>query len=263
MLSGQLQVYSVVSNPRFSFSNISYSSDISSYVMGLYSATPPQSPEVFSQNTWLYPSTSNTNPYIMYCIRFNKNSSVPKYLRGAYIPIVTFLNYSNTGEYILSISTNDGIKTYRYNDTSGILISSFVNVETGESISTDSSSPTTFTLAVPATSESVYQITIEDAGNLDMVEFGDPGLRVSEFPYTTNVSSNQTWYFTGKQSSYTVTAQNTQNMKQIQVGSTVYNTFPASIPITANTTLQCSGEDDKTITVNYTNTSVPVITDTQ
>lgn len=63
--------------------------------------------------------------------------------------------------------------------------------------------------------------------------------------------------------SYTVTAQNTQNMKQIQVGSTVYNTFPASIPITGNTTLQCSGEDDKTITVNYTNTSVPVITDTQ
>ena len=64
-------------------------------------------------------------------------------------------------------------------------------------------------------------------------------------------------------SSYTVTAQNTQNMKQIQVGSTVYSSFPASIPITGNTTLQCSGEDDKTITVNYTNTSVPVITDTQ
>lgn len=62
--------------------------------------------------------------------------------------------------------------------------------------------------------------------------------------------------------SYTVTAQNTQNMKQIQVGSTVYNSFPASIPITGNTTLQCSGEDDKTITVNYTNTSVPVISDT-
>lgn len=68
---------------------------------------------------------------------------------------------------------------------------------------------------------------------------------------------------TPAQSSYTVTAQNTQNMKQIQVGSTVYSSFPASIPITGNTTLQCSGEDDKTITVNYTNTSVPVITDTQ
>lgn len=130
-------------------------------------------------------------------------------------------------------------------------------------ISTSSSSPSIFTLNDTLAAPSTYQITIEDAGNLDFVEFGDPGLRVSDFPYTAPVSSDATWYFTGKQSSYTVTAQNTQNMKQIQVGSTVYNTFPASIPITGNTTLQCSGEDDKTITVNYTNTSVPVITDTQ
>lgn len=77
-------------------------------------------------------------------------------------------------------------------------------------------------------------------------------------------NGNATFFtMTATAPSYTVTAQNTQNMKQIQVGSTVYNSFPASIPITGNTTLQCSGEDDKTITVNYTNTSVPVITDTQ
>lgn len=130
-------------------------------------------------------------------------------------------------------------------------------------ISTSSSSPSIFTLNDTLAAPSTYQITIEDAGNLQQVEFGDPGLVVSSFPYTATVNGNATWYFTGEQSSYTVTAQNTQNMKQIQVGSTVYSSFPASIPITGNTTLQCSGEDDKTITVNYTNTSVPVITDTQ
>lgn len=130
-------------------------------------------------------------------------------------------------------------------------------------ISTDRSSPSTFILNDTLAAPSTYQITIEDAGNLQQVEFGDPGLVVSSFPYTATVNGNATWYFTGEQSSYTVTAQNTQNMKQIQVGSTVYSSFPASIPITGKTTLQCSGEDDKTITVNYTNTSVPVITDTQ
>lgn len=129
-------------------------------------------------------------------------------------------------------------------------------------ISTNRNSPSIFTLNDTLAAPSTYQITIEDAGNLQQVEFGDPGLVVSSFPHTATVNGNATWYFTGEQSSCTVTAQNTQNMKQIQVGSTVYSSFPASIPITGNTTLQCSGEDDKTITVNYTNTSVPVITDT-
>lgn len=131
-------------------------------------------------------------------------------------------------------------------------------------ISSNKSSPTILTLTDELSAPSTYQITIEDAGNLDFVEFGDPGITVNNFPYTAPVSGDATWYFHGTPTpSYTVTAQNTQNMKQIQVGSTVYSSFPASIPITANTTLQCSGEDDKTITVNYTNTSVPVITDTQ
>lgn len=130
-------------------------------------------------------------------------------------------------------------------------------------ISTNRNSPSIFTLNDTLAAPSTYQITIEDAGNLDYVEFGDPGITVNDFPYTAPVNRDATWYFHGTPTtSYTVTAQNTQNMKQIQVGSTVYNTFPASIPITGNTTLQCSGEDDKTITVNYTNTSVPVISDT-
>lgn len=79
------------------------------------------------------------------------------------------------------------------------------NYQAGETIYLGGSAPT-------------YSVTIENANNLDHVEFGDPGLVVNEFPYTRNVTSNQTWYFTGS--------------------------------------------PDKTVTINYNNTSIPVITDT-
>ena len=60
-----------------------------------------------------------------------------------------------------------------------------------------------------------------------------------------------------------LTVQNNQNMKQIQINNTIYTNFPVTIPVSSDIICQCSGEDDKAITVNYTNTSVPVITDTQ
>lgn len=132
-------------------------------------------------------------------------------------------------------------------------------------ISTSSSSPSIFTLNDTLAAPSSYNITIEDNGYLKNVLFVNSEQTISNFPYTATVNSNDTWLIKGETvpSYYTITAQNTQNMKQIQVGSTIYNNFPASIRINNNDTLQCSGEDDKTITVNYTNTSVPVITDTQ
>lgn len=61
---------------------------------------------------------------------------------------------------------------------------------------------------------------------------------------------------------YITTIQNTQNMKQVQVGQTIYNNFPVVLNTSSDTIIQASGEDDKTVTVNYTKTKVPVITDT-
>lgn len=153
----------------------------------------------------------------------------------------------------LNILTSTGLNYY-YKST----LSSTYN-----GISSNQSSPTILTLTDELSAPQTYQITLTNSGNLQSVQFENSGTTISSFPYTANVNSNDTWNILGANPTYNITAQNTQNMKQIQVGSTVYNTFPASIPITANTTLQCSGEDDKTITVNYTNTSVPVITDTQ
>ena len=75
-------------------------------------------------------------------------------------------------------------------------------------------------------------------------------------------STADTLTVNGEVQSYTATLTNANNMKQVQVGQTVYSSFPANIPINANTTIACSGEDDKTITIDYTNTSTPVITNT-
>lgn len=229
---------------------------------------------VYQDSNYLWCTITNTNSQMVYCDASGGTSTIinpvvenEKFMlrKGStgvtlfnsyiafstsYIPMNYCFYYFQTGP--INAITTSGIILYSNSPSGGSPY--FVN------ISNDSGNPTILTLTDSLSS--TYSVTIEDAGNLNSVEFGDPGLVVTEFPFTKNVVGDETWYFSGKQSSYTVTAQNTQNMKKIQVGQTVYNTFPASIPVTGNTTLQCSGEDDKTITINYNNTSVPVITDT-
>lgn len=61
---------------------------------------------------------------------------------------------------------------------------------------------------------------------------------------------------------YTVQVNNGDNMLRIVDGSTQYNSFPASVPVQANKTLTAYGEADKEITINYTNTGTPVVTNT-
>lgn len=262
MISGTIRLY------QTGFRTVSYWVDSSAFTAD-YSATLGTWSDENTSVTSAFFNTWNTLPYTsatklsVLCAVYPSSSGTPTRLRSAVIPFMGYIYSSNTAEATFFIYTTQGVQIYRLNNSSGVGISTYTNVISGVTLSTSSSSPSSFNFSIPDYTPSTYQITIEDAGNLQQVEFGDPGLVVSSFPYTATVNGNATWYFTGEQSSYTVTAQNTQNMKQIQVGSTVYSSFPASIPITGNTTLQCSGEDDKTITVNYTNTSVPVITDTQ
>lgn len=61
---------------------------------------------------------------------------------------------------------------------------------------------------------------------------------------------------------YTVQVNNGDNMLRIIDGSAQYTSFPASIPVEANKTLTAYGEPDREITINYTNTGKPVITNT-
>ena len=75
-------------------------------------------------------------------------------------------------------------------------------------------------------------------------------------------TDNNTIQLGSAKNTYITTVQNTQNMKNIQVGQTVYNTFPVTLTTNSDTIIQASGEDDKTITVNYTKTKEPSITNT-
>lgn len=157
----------------------------------------------------------------------------------------------NFGQSVILYKNNIGTITYSSSLGTNV-ITKLPTSTTNYSINT-----TTIGLSIHNDSSSATPISFNINSDARILPAGESDV------WGLTVSSNTISQFVIAQPlTYNITAQNTQNMKQIQVGSTVYNTFPASIPITGNTTLQCSGEDDKTITVNYTNTSVPVISDT-
>ncbi len=61
---------------------------------------------------------------------------------------------------------------------------------------------------------------------------------------------------------YTVTAADSGNMKQLVIDGITYVDFPVTVVVDKNITISASGEDDKTVTINYTGTKPPVITNT-
>lgn len=61
---------------------------------------------------------------------------------------------------------------------------------------------------------------------------------------------------------YTIQVNNGDNMLKLVDGATQYTSFPASINVEANKAITAYGEPDKEITINYTNTGKPVITNT-
>ena len=62
---------------------------------------------------------------------------------------------------------------------------------------------------------------------------------------------------------YTMTLNDTQNMKQVQIGDTIYKDFPVTQTLSENTVVNMSGKDDPVITVDYTNTGKPTVTNTK
>ena len=62
---------------------------------------------------------------------------------------------------------------------------------------------------------------------------------------------------------YTMTLNDTQNMKQVQIGDTIYKDFPVTQTLSENTVVNMSGKDDPVITVDYTNTGNPTVTNTK
>lgn len=59
-----------------------------------------------------------------------------------------------------------------------------------------------------------------------------------------------------------VTMNNTQNVKSVAIGDTTYTNFPVTVQANTDIALNISGKDVPIITVDYTNTAEPVITNT-
>ncbi len=59
-----------------------------------------------------------------------------------------------------------------------------------------------------------------------------------------------------------ITINNSGNLKQVQIDSTIYSNFPVSVTINKDTIINANGVDDKVITVNYTGTKTPIVSNT-
>ena len=98
------------------------------------------------------------------------------------------------------------------------------------------------------------------ATNTDSVTInGNP---ITSFPKTVSISGESTMNIVGKNPNHAVTITNKNNLKSVKIDDTTYNNFPVAVTIGADKTLEISGKDTPEITVNYTNTKPPVISNT-
>lgn len=93
-------------------------------------------------------------------------------------------------------------------------------------------------------------------GNLTEINNTPKTVNITDGNVVVNVSTHS------PKDNYTVQINNGENMVKLVDGSTQYTSFPASINVEANKTISAYGEPDKEITINYTNTGTPVITNT-
>ena len=111
-------------------------------------------------------------------------------------------------------------------------------------------------------------VTITGSGLTTLSITGTKGISVNynsqnytqgqEIPLVSTVNS------AALSASFPVSVTEVQNMKSVQLNEeSVITEFPATVNITApNQTLKASGMDAPTITIDYTNTTEPVVTDT-
>ena len=117
----------------------------------------------------------------------------------------------------------------------------------------------TYTAYLPDISVGSGLSQIVTSGNIKSVVYNGttypPGATIPLDPSVENISFvNQ---------NYTLTMGNAQNMKNVQIDSTVYSNFPVTVNVEKNTVLMMSGKDDPVITVDYTNTGEPTVINTK
>lgn len=111
-------------------------------------------------------------------------------------------------------------------------------------------------------------VTITGSGATSISLTGTDGITVTYnskgYKQGESIPLNSTVTTAALSASFPVSVTDAQNMKSVQLNDeSAITEFPATVSITGpNQTLKASGMDAPTITIDYTNTTEPVVTDT-
>lgn len=155
-------------------------------------------------------------------------------------------NFVSDNSYGIIYMNNDGIYVKQLIEQSSSFTVPVYNIYSGGGISSINLS----TVDPNTTIEALVDGTMTEINNTPKT------VDITEGDVIIDVSTHS------PKDNYTVQVNNGDNMLRIVDDSTQYNLFPASIPVSANKTLTAYGEPDKEITINYTNTGTPVVTNT-
>lgn len=150
-----------------------------------------------------------------------------------------FVHANTTANFIYA--DDDGIHNYKTTSSSDVL-----TITNPQPISSQLSYLTS--IIVNATSDSLQSVTYDNT-------------QYTSFPATISLVTDPNLYVVGKPTN--IILEEGQNIKSVIDGANTYNTFPATISnVYGNKTLTLNGKDDPTITIDYTNTTTPVVTNT-
>ena len=200
----------------------------------------------YSDNVATYPNTITTVDLF-----FNNNSANP----ASNIAVVSY-KYKNAW-YSVSIMKSDHPSNNDY--TGDITYWGYDENGTWKQMILSNGKTGTYTAYLPDISVGSGLSQLVTSGNIKSAVYNGitytPGMTIPLDPNVENITLvNQ---------NYTLTMDNTQNMKNVQIDNTVYSDFPVTVNVEKNTVLQMSGKDDPVITVEYTNTGNPTVINTK
>jgi hypothetical protein len=208
-------------------------------------------------------SLKNNNALYLY-VRVNGSTQTG-------IPAGGSASFSLNAQGVLVIFADTGLS---YSDSTVIAVLSNNNSQAFAAITWNSSGTCVRTqLSASSTSlpttytgpfQSSYTLTFSPSGTgnyMELLTRGSEGITPSGTQRLT-ISADTTITKSLITPGYNLSLQNEQNMKQVRDGNTIYSSLPLTLKVSTAKTLYLSGKDDPTITVNYANTSTPVVTNT-
>lgn len=212
-------------------------------------------------------------------------NSVRCFLRSSAGGSVSSMQMSQSLEYV-NYGLTPGLCTAKYIDTSatstendsnvllyiisgyipadnGTMVACFLSLRNGNAVFHKTSidnGTNNFVIYKEITAGGETIISIGADSNIDKITVN--GNDYTTFPQSVPVIGNPEIFATGKISAYQVSINNVENLNEVKVNDTIYTNFPANILVSKHTVIEAKGKPTPEITVNYTNTKPPVITNT-